>query len=315
MKFYYLIALCILLFISTFVGAADISIFSMNIIDKDIILNYRLPRVLFSALIGAILGFSGSLYQLILKNPLADGFTTGAASMAGLGAAISIIIGLNIYYIPFVSFIFAIIGIFFVYTIASRNGYINPVTMILAGVVLNIFSSAIIGFIKYFYDESLASLIFFLMGGFHFIKWSQLLISLFTFLTLFLLVNRQANRLNLLALDDASAITTGINIKYIRLASFIIATFLTALAVSFTGIIGFVGLITPHIARALYGSYMSDNLYYSSVMGAILLSASDTFSRVIIPSGAELPVGIITAIIGGVFFFYLLNNKRQLQWF
>jgi iron complex transport system permease protein len=297
------------------VGAADISIFSMNIIDKDIILNYRLPRVLFSALIGAILGFSGSLYQLILKNPLADGFTTGAASMAGLGAAISIIIGLNIYYIPFVSFIFAIIGIFFVYTIASRNGYINPVTMILAGVVLNIFSSAIIGFIKYFYDESLASLIFFLMGGFHFIKWSQLLISLFTFLTLFLLVNRQANRLNLLALDDASAITTGINIKYIRLASFIIATFLTALAVSFTGIIGFVGLITPHIARALYGSYMSDNLYYSSVMGAILLSASDTFSRVIIPSGAELPVGIITAIIGGVFFFYLLNNKRQLQWF
>ncbi|MDY6821135.1 MAG: iron ABC transporter permease [Deferribacterota bacterium] len=315
MKYLFFTILLIVLTISIFIGSADINIFSIKNYEYNIIVNYRIPRVLFSAVIGGILGFSGSIYQLVLKNPLADALTTGASGVAALGAVISITLGLHSYLMPIISFFFALIGIAFIYKISSTDGHVHPISIILAGVILNIFASAIISLLKYVFDESLASIIFFLMGGIHYITWGQLGIIFSIFLILYYLVSKNSTSLDLLTLDEATATTTGINVKYLRMKSFIISTLLIALAVSFTGIIGFVGLIVPHIARDIFGSSMCYNIYYSTIFGAILLSISDTLSRIIIPSGAELPVGIITSIFGGIFFFYILNKKRQLSWF
>lgn len=314
MKSICLLLLILTIIISVFFGSSNTHLFSLNIIDT-VVLNYRLPRVLFSALIGGCLGFSGSIYQLILKNPLADSFTTGASGVAALGAVISLVLGFNFYLTPLIAFIFAIFGIAFIYKLSSINGYINPVTMILSGIVLSIFASSLTGFLKYFFDESLGNIIFFLMGGLHFVSWTQLIFFMLFFIMLFLIQLKDHYSLDILSLDEATAITTGVNVKAVRMKAFVIATLLISLCVSFTGIIGFIGLIVPHISRDLFGSAMYNNLIYSTIFGGILLTISDTMSRIIIPSGAELPVGIITSLLGGIFFFYLLTRKRAVTWF
>lgn len=306
--------LILTIIVSVFFGASNTHAFSFDI-NNAIVLNYRLPRVLFAALIGGCLGFSGSLYQLILKNPLADSFTTGASGVAALGAVFSLVLGFNFYVLPLVSFMCAVLGIAFIYKLSLQNGYINPITMILSGIVLNIFASSLIGLLKYFFDESLGNIIFFLMGGLHFVGWSQLIFIFLFFLVVFFVQLKDHDSLNILSLDEATAITTGVNVKFVRLKAFIIATIVISFCVSFTGIIGFVGLIVPHLARDMFGSNMYNNLIYSTIFGGILLTISDTISRTILPSGGELPVGIITSLLGGIFFFYLLIRKRATSWF
>jgi iron complex transport system permease protein len=135
------------------------------------------------------------------------------------------------------------------------------------------------------------------------------------FIILFFIQLQDHHSLDILSLDEATAITTGVNTKVVRMKAFIIATLLISLCVSLTGIIGFIGLIVPHIARDLFGSSMYNNLFYSTIFGGILLTISDTISRIIVPSGGELPVGIITSLLGGIFFFYLLIRKRGAAWF
>jgi iron complex transport system permease protein len=206
-------------------------------------------------------------------------------------------------------------GLLIVYFLSTDKGIVNPVTMILAGVVLNIVASSIIGFTKYYFEESLSSIVYWLMGGFHLITPFKIIFVLAVFFLVYFLFAFKSEKLNLLALDDYSAQTSGINVKKERITAFVFSTLLVAVSVSYTGLIGFVGLIVPHIARSFFGSNMKNNLFYSSVLGAILLMLSDSVSRVIIPGGAELPVGIITAVLGGVFFLYILGMKKTSVWF
>ncbi|TYO99269.1 iron complex transport system permease protein [Geothermobacter ehrlichii] len=299
---------------SCLLGSTVIHPFNLTAVERDILFGLRLPRVLFSAVIGAMLGLSGSVYQLTLKNPLADSFTTGAASSAALGAVLAIALGIPLPLVPLVALLTGLGGLLLVYRLARQEGFINPVNMILAGIVMNIVASAVISFAKYYFEDSLSSIVFWLMGGFFVVDWGKLLVCLPVFAAAYLLFARRALQLNLLALDEHSAQSLGVNVHRLRSFAFVVATLLVAVAVSHTGIIGFVGLIVPHICRSLFGSDMRHNLFYSSLLGALLLMAADTLARTIIPGGAELPVGIITALLGGGFFLYLLQTRREGFW-
>ncbi|HEX9778193.1 MAG TPA: iron ABC transporter permease [Geopsychrobacteraceae bacterium] len=299
---------------SCLIGSTAINPLELSALDKDILFSLRLPRVLFAAVIGAMLGLSGAVYQLTLKNPLADSFTTGAASSAALGAVLGIALGIPLSLVPLAAMVTGLGGLLLVYHLSRSDGVINPVTMILAGIVMNIVASAVISFAKFYFEDSLSSIVFWLMGGFFIVDWEKLLVCLGVFLLAFALFSRRSLQLNLLTLDEHSAQSLGVNVHRLRSISFVVATALVAVAVSHTGIIGFVGLIVPHIARSLFGSDMRHNLRYASLLGALLLTAADALARVIIPGGAELPVGILTALLGGVFFLYLLQTRRERFW-
>lgn len=300
--------------LALFSGPSFINPFNLSGMDTDILLSLRLPRVLFSAVIGGMLALSGSVYQLTLKNPLADSFTTGTASSAALGAVLGIAWGLPIPLVPVLALLTGLCGLLLVYRLSVTGGVINPVTMILAGVVVNIVASAVISFSKFYFEESLSSIVFWLMGGFFVVDWTRLIVCALLLTGSFILLRRIGLQLNLLAFDEASARTMGVDVPRLRSFSFVLATLLVAVAVSHTGIIGFVGLITPHVARSLYGSDMRRNLTGSTLFGALLLMLADAGARTIIPGGAELPVGIITALLGGVFFLYLLRTRRERLW-
>lgn len=299
---------------SCLIGSTAINPLNASPVERDILLGLRLPRVLFSAVIGAMLGLSGSIYQLTLKNPLADSFTTGAASSSALGAVLAIALGLPLPLVPVIALTTGLVGLLSVYRLSKTNGIINPVTMILAGVVINVVASAVISFAKYFFEDSLSSIVFWLMGGFFVVDWGKLLFCALVLLVTYILFIGKALQLNLLAFDEHSAQSLGINVDRLRTVSFIVATALVAVAVSHTGIIGFVGLIVPHISRSLFGSDMRQNLFFSTLLGALLLVLADAAARSIIPGGAELPVGIITALLGGLFFLYLLRTRRERFW-
>jgi len=299
---------------SCLIGSTAINPFAASPVERDILFGLRLPRVLFSAVIGAMLGLSGSVYQLTLKNPLADSFTTGAASSSALGAVLAIAFGLPVALVPIAALVTGLVGLMTVYRLSKTNGVINPVTMILAGVVMNIVASAVISFAKYFFEDSLSSIVFWLMGGFFVVDWGKLILCSVVLLIAYLLFAGRALQLNMLALDEHSAQSLGVNVDRLRTVAFVVATALVAVAVSHTGIIGFVGLIVPHVSRSLFGSDMKQNLFFSSLLGALLLVLADAASRSIIPGGAELPVGIITALLGGIFFLYLLQTRRERFW-
>jgi len=314
MKKILIITFLLALAASCLIGSTAINPFAASPVERDILLGLRLPRVLFSAVIGAMLGLSGSVYQLTLKNPLADSFTTGAASSSALGAVLAIAFGLPVALVPVIALATGLIGLLTVYRLSKTNGVINPVTMILAGVVMNIVASAVISFAKYFFEDSLSSIVFWLMGGFFVVDWGKLSFCAVTLLVAYLLFAGKALQLNMLALDEHSAQSLGVNVERLRTIAFIVATALVAVAVSHTGIIGFVGLIVPHISRSLFGSDMRQNLFFSTLLGALLLTLADAAARSIIPGGAELPVGIITALLGGIFFLYLLQTRRERFW-
>lgn len=309
-----LLILALLIAAGLLCGPQWLNPLQLTAFQQQLIVDLRLPRVLFAALIGAMLGLSGSIYQLTLKNPLADSFTTGAASSSALGAVVAIALGVNGYWVSLCAFVAGLFGLLSVYHMAQERGQINPVTMILAGVVMNIVASAVISFTKYFYEDSLTAIVYWLMGGIFMVSWDRLAVCALVLSLSAFYFHRRSTALNLLALDEASAQSLGVNVHRLRTLAFVLSTLLVSIAVSFAGIIGFVGLIVPHVARSLFGSDMKHNLFYSTVMGAGLLVIADGASRSIIPGGAELPVGILTALVGGSFFFYLLKTRRRSLW-
>ncbi len=300
----------IIIVISTIFGSVKLTSENYNIL-----LSLRIPRVLLSFAIGGMLGLSGSLLQLLLRNPLADGFTTGIASSSALGAVIGISLGLSFYILPFFALIFGLGGLSLVYLIASKSKNFSNITLILAGIVLNIICSALISFLKYYFDESIGAIVFWLMGGVYLFDWYKIGIAFIILFLILIYSYKNYLKLNILSLDEISAFNLGAEPEKMRKIFFIFSALLVSVAVSFAGIIGFVGLIVPHISRGFFGADMKHNILFSTIFGADLLVLSDLISRVIIPSGAELPVGIVTSLIGGSFFLYLLIFAKKKIWY
>ena len=283
--------------------------------ERAIILSLRVPRALLAGLVGAGLSVSGAIFQALLRNPLADPYILGVSSGAAVGAIIAILMGLSTLSIglPLVSFIGALLTIFIVFNFGKQDGKIHPNTLLLAGVIIGSFLSALIMFfISISQKEELHTIIFWLMGDFSFSN-TQAVYIIFPYIFLgFIFLYFQSRKLNLILSGEESALQMGVDVERLKLISYLLASLITAASVSVCGLIGFVGLIVPHSVRLIFGPDHRLLLPSSALIGASFLIASDTFARTLL-APTELPVGVITAAFGGPFFIYLLRTRKVVK--
>jgi len=288
---------------------------SMNPVYGLVIMDVRLPRILTSAIVGGGLAVAGGVFQAILLNPLADPYTLGISSGAAFGASMVLLltlIGISIpawISVPLFAFLGAIGTLFAVFSLASPNSRLSSNTLILSGVIVASILAAGIGFIKYLADEKVGVIIFWLMGSFVGKSWTDVVLTLSFTIPGLLVILYFSRDLNIMALGERTAETLGIDTVKTRRLLLIWASLITAICVSVSGIIGFIGLIVPHLLRHLLGPDNRILLPACFFGGAILLLLADTITRAILPS--ELPIGILTSLIGGPFFCYIFKKRQQ----
>lgn len=285
---------------------------SGDITKMDIIVLYdiRLPRVLMSILVGFSLSAAGAVYQGCFRNPLVEPFILGASSGAAFGAAVGIVAGGLFLSVSTLAFIFSIMAVFLSYFLSRGPDKTPVVGLILAGVIIGSIFSSLVAILKYISnDAALREITFWIMGGMYYANWEDVKsifpIVMIVFLSIFLL----SYRLNLLSLGDNEAQSLGISPEKNKIFFITAATLLTSICVSNVGIIAWIGLMMPHAARLIIGSDNRWVLIASSLMGAIYLIICDTLARNLTQS--EIPVGIITSIIGAPFLLWLLRYKRK----
>jgi iron complex transport system permease protein len=283
--------------------------------EQAIILSLRFPRALLAGLVGAGLSVSGAIFQALLKNPLADPYILGVSSGAAVGAIVAILMGLSTlsFGLPLASFIGALLTILAVFYFGRQEGKIHPNTLLLAGVIIGSFLSALIMFfISVSQKEELHTIIFWLMGDFSFSNYQTIRIIFPYILLSFLFLYSRARQLNLILSGEEDALQLGVNVENLRLISYLSASLITAASVSVCGLIGFVGLIVPHSVRLIFGPDHRLLIPSSALVGASFLIASDTLARTLL-APIELPVGVITATFGGPFFIYLLKTRKVVK--
>lgn len=276
-----------------------------------VIMDVRLPRVLAAFLVGGGLAISGVLYQGILLNPLADPYTLGVSSGAAFGAAIALFANMALLplSLPLCAFMGAIITLVAVIRLSSFNGQISSSTLILSGVIIGAILSAGISFIKYLADEQVSAIIFWLMGSFVARTWADVSALTLTLIPTMAIALFYARDLNIIATGNRSSASLGVETGRVRLILLITASLMTAVCVSSTGIIGFIGLIVPHLMRLVVGPDNRKLLPVSLLAGGILLLFADTLTRAVLPT--EIPIGILTALIGGPVFCFIFRNKQK----
>jgi len=293
-----------------FAGGAD-SIGQWTDIERVIILHIRLPRIILAGMVGASLSVAGVVFQALFRNPLADPYILGISSGSAVGAILAIILGkgLGLLTVSTASFCGALLTIMLVLGI-GRSGYrFHANMLLLAGVVVGSFFSAIIMFlISITQDERVHSMIFWLMGDFSFSKYSEIMVvAPFVVIGVFI-IYLYAHPLNLIVTGEETALQLGVEVEKVKRLLLITASLITGVVVSVSGVIGFVGLMVPHMMRMVLGSDHRLLLPASCLFGLSFLVIADTIARTII-APLELPVGVVTAIFGAPFFIYLLRRK------
>lgn len=286
---------------------------------KDIILNIRLPRVLLAALVGASLAVAGATFQGLFRNPLAEPYVVGVSSGAALGAALAIVSGATLFLAGFgmvslMSLLGGLLTITLVYHLARQGNAVPVMTLLLAGIAASAFLSACVSLLIFFSGERLHQVVFWMMGGLGGARWSQLGVMLPYVLSGYGVIYFFFRELNAMLMGEDTAHYLGIDAEKIKKIFLVAASLLVAAAVSTSGIIGFVGLVIPHIIRLLAGPDHRFLLPASALGGAVLLIGADALARTII-APAELPVGIITSLIGAPFFIYLLRKRKKIRYF
>ncbi|MBN1245863.1 iron ABC transporter permease [Candidatus Bathyarchaeota archaeon] len=293
---------------------------SASQVTQTIILEIRLPRIILAIIAGAGLAASGAAMQGVLRNPLVSSYILGISAAAGFGAALAIVFGIGFftlygYYLVVANaFIFSLLAMLLVYGIARLRG-ITSETVILSGVAVGFLFSAMLSLIQYLTpeDEAMRAVIFWLLGGLSSAKWESIMVIIPIVLISIVLMVRQSWDINILSLGEEVATSLGVNSRRALATCMVLATLATASIVAFTGVIGFVCLISPHIARMLIGSDHRFLLPCSAVVGSCLLLCSDTLARLVLMP-AEIPVGIVTSLLGVPFFIYLLLSRRRRSW-
>lgn len=276
-----------------------------------VVTEVRLPRILTSAIVGGGLAVAGVAFQGILLNPLADPYTLGVSAGAAFGASLAIILNIGMlgaFSIPLFAFLGAALTLLFVIFLSSTSGGLSSNNLILSGIIVAAILSAGISFLKYVADEQVAIIIFWLMGSFASKTWSDVALTLgfvgagFTVFMFF------ARDLNLMSLGERTASSLGVDTRRTTLAFLVTASLVSAVCVSVSGIIGFVGLLVPHMMRAVTGPDNRLLLPVSFLAGAVLLLCADTITRAVLPT--EIPIGVLTALIGGPFFCYVFRKRH-----
>jgi iron complex transport system permease protein len=307
--------------LSPLVGSTEISLwnafsrstpFDQNV-DAQIFFIARLPRVLAAALVGGTLAAAGVVFQGLLRNPLATPYTLGVSTGSALGAMIAITFGASLPFIGITSASLAgsMVAVLIVYALArARNAGLSTTVLLLAGVTLNAFFSALILFVEYLSDFTQTfRAIRWLMGNLDVVGYSSILGALPFIVFAFLVFAWLARPLNLLSLGVDAAGTRGVDVTSVHRWAFFSGSIATGAAVAVGGPIGFVGIIIPHLVRLVVGSDHRIVLPASTFLGAAFLVGCDTVARIVF-APLELPVGVITAIIGGPFFLWMLITKR-----
>ncbi|UCH34504.1 MAG: iron chelate uptake ABC transporter family permease subunit [Armatimonadota bacterium] len=277
-----------------------------------ILMTVRLPRIALGALVGCSLSVAGGAFQGMLMNPLADPYLIGVSSGAALGASLAIVLnvsGAGGFGVPLAAFLFALATMVLVYRLAQIRGKIPVESFILAGVVVGSFMWALVTVIMALAGKSLSEVVFWLMGNLFVEGWGPVGIVLGATVVGMVGLYAFARELNLLALGEESAQQLGVDVERLKRLVIVFGSLLTAAAVSFSGIIGFVGLIMPHIARRIVGPDHRVLLPAAGLIGASFLVLADTVARVAGPW--ELPVGVITSLLGAPFFLYLLRTRTR----
>jgi iron complex transport system permease protein len=277
---------------------------------KTVIFDIRFPRVIAALLIGASLSESGAAYQGIFDNPLVSPFILGLSSGAGFGAAIAILIGGNYLLIELFAFIFSIIAVVLSLFISRSQKNSNSITLVLSGFIVSSLFTSLISFLKYYADPytKLPSIVYWLMGSLAQISQRDVIFVAPFIIASIILLYLLRWKLNILSLGNEEATLLGENPKKLRLIIIFLSTLLTSLCVSISGVIGWVGLVIPHLGRMLVGPDFRKLLPVSTLIGSFYLLLIDDLSRTI--SLSEIPIGILTALIGAPFFIYLMRRGK-----
>ena len=266
-------------------------------------------------LAGASLACSGASYQGLFRNPLADPYLIGVSSGAGLGAVIALSISwsyssLSAFMVPIFAFCFALLTVFIVFNLGRMGGYLNITGLLLAGVALNAFTSAVSSAWILISGMELKRSFSWMLGGGGVAGWTRILFTAPMILIGIIGQLRYAYPLNILQFGEDQAIHLGIPVNKVRIRMIIFATLTTSAAISVTGVIGFVGLIVPHLLRILIGADYRRLIPLSILGGALLLTLSDILARIVL-APQEIPVGVITALTGAPFFLWILNRSNH----
>ena len=276
-----------------------------------VVMEVRLPRILTSAIVGGALAVMGVVFQAILLNPLADPYTLGISSGAAFGASLALLLNLTLLHfvsVPLFAFLGALATLAIVLYLASVDGRFASNTLILSGVIVAAILSAGIGFIKYMADEQVGVIIFWLMGSFAAKTWLDVAVTFAVTLVGVLVTFYYARDLNIMSLGTRAADSLGVDSARVRKNLLITGSLVTAVCVSVSGIIGFIGLIIPHLMRFVVGPDNRRLVPVSFFSGAMLLLAADTITRAVLP--VEVPIGVLTALLGGPFFCYIFRRRQ-----
>jgi iron complex transport system permease protein len=320
-----LVVLVIVMFLCSFAGTQKVSLKAVlngpgaspgQNTDYDIYVRVRIPRIILAALVGAALAASGVVLQAILRNPLAEPYILGISSGAALGVMTAALVGISWSFwggspTAAMAFLFAIGTVWLVWFTGHLAGGSAVTSLLLAGVVINTFFSAVIMLMASIIpSEELRSRILWLMGNISEKDFSTLLVSAILVLAGIAGLFTLCQKLNVLALGQQDAQSLGVNPRMVALAGFALASFITAVAVGLSGLVGFVGLIVPHSVRIVFGPDHRQLLPASALIGGAFVVVCDTIARTII-APAQLPVGVITAIVGGPVFLLLLARYSK----
>jgi iron complex transport system permease protein len=283
--------------------------------DDTIIWQMRLPRVLLSALVGAALAVAGMAFQGLFRNPLADPYLLGVASGAGLGATVVMVFAtavplLMTIGVPIAAFVAGLLSVMCVLLLARQGRTVPLITLILAGVVVGSVLTAATSFVMLYSKTQGLSILSWLLGSFTFASWTKVFIMLPTLVVVFIVVRGSSRALNLLQLGEEQAAQLGLRVETFKLLLVIVATLATSISVSVSGIIGFVGLIIPHAVRLAIGADYRRLVPMVAVLGGMFLVLADLLARTLI-APSQLPIGIITSLVGGPFFLYLLRKRQR----
>jgi iron complex transport system permease protein len=274
----------------------------------------RFPRIAMAIVVGAALATAGAVMQAVFGNPLAEPGVVGVSAGAALGAATAIVLGLAAYgdgVVALLAFAGGLLATLLVYLVSRANGRTEVVTLLLTGIAVNAFAGAGLAFVLFSASSAnREQIIFWQLGSLGGSLWREVLVVAVVAIPGLVVAALLGRRYDVLALGERNARHLGVDVERLRLISVVVVALLTGVAVAFVGIIAFVGLVVPHLVRMLLGPAHRALLVTSALAGAVLMVLADLLARTLIP-GAELPIGLLTSLVGGPFFFFLLWRQRR----
>lgn len=282
-----------------------------DLLEYKIIWNLRIPRAVMAIIIGMLLGSSGAITQTLFRNPMADPYIIGISASGTFGAVIAFLLGLSEIYFGIFGSMFSFITSLLIFKLSNnKRGSLDLSTLLIIGIAISALLRAIISLVMYIVGEDSFRVVLWTMGYLGGADWRKIVILLFPLL--FSLIYFYINRYNLdiILLSDEEAHSLGVDIKKFKYKVLMISTFMVGFSVAFTGMIGFVGLIIPHLVRIIFGSSNIKLIPLSMLYGGLFLLLCDTISRGVLTT-MEIPIGIVTAIFGAPFFIYLAFKNRR----